>query len=379
MKKLFYVIPVITVLLVFACSSDTVNDDGDNDNKDDFNRVSLTTSWVDNLLLPAVNDLKAKVANLNTAVVDFADAPDASKLEEARTDVFEAAKVWQHVEMFFYGTSFALDMYSYPTEVDKISDNINSDVEVNLDRTVLNKSQGLPALDYLLNGVAASDAEIIEKFQDVKYAAYIKRLTGRMVTLVDNAINDFQATKSDKLNSINDTKTSYFSIQVNDFVQYTEKSFREAKIAIPSGTRNRDKFPNISVATSPESVESLYSPENSKTLYLEAYDAIQDFYYGRNYDDNSNTIGLQEYLQALGTTIMVDGSDMSLDAYIVKLFANIDTANANITANFYMQTQDYNSNFDSVFDAIQDFVVAVKSNTINAFNLTIDFVDSDGD
>jgi hypothetical protein len=234
-------------------------------------------------------------------------------------------------------------------------------------------------LDYLLNGVEVSDNEIIAKYQDAKYVAYIKRLTSRIVTLTDQAITDFEVTKADNLNSIDDTKTSYFSMQVNDFVQYTEKSFREAKIATPSGTRNRDIFPNISVSSSPESVESLYSPENSKALYLEAYDAIQDFYYGRSYSNNANTTGLQEYLQSLGTTIMIDGADMSLDVYIVQLFGNIDAANNNITDNFYLQTQDYNHNFDAAFFDIQDFVVAIKSNAINAFNLTIDFVDSDGD
>ncbi|GGD02915.1 imelysin family protein [Hyunsoonleella pacifica] len=379
MKKIKYLIPVIIGVFVFACSSSSDDGNDGGDNGDNFNRVSLTSGWVDNLLLPAVNDLKSKVESLNASVIAFADAPDANTLSQARADLFEAAKVWQHVEMFFYGGSYALDMYSYPTEIDKITDNINSDIEVNLDRTVLNKSQGLPALDYLLNGVEVSDNEIIAKYQDAKYVAYIKRLTSRIVTLTDQAITDFEVTKADNLNSIDDTKTSYFSIQVNDFVQYTEKSFREAKIATPSGTRNRDIFPNISVSSSPESVESLYSPENSKALYLEAYDAIQDFYYGRSYSNNANTTGLQEYLQSLGTTIMVDGADMSLDVYIVQLFGNIDAANNNITDNFYLQTQDYNPNFDAAFDAIQDFVVAIKSNAINAFNLTIDFVDSDGD
>lgn len=378
MRIIKYIIPVIIGVFVFACSSSSDDNDG-GDNGDNFNRVSLTSSWVNNLLLPSINDLKNKVESLNASVIAFTDAPDVNTLSQARADLFEAAKVWQHVEMFFYGGSYALDMYSYPTEVDKIIDNINSDIEVNLDRTVLNKSQGLPALDYLLNGVEVSDNDIIVKYQDAKYVAYIKRLTSRIVTLTNQAITDFEATKAENLNSIDDTKTSYFSIQINDYVQYTEKSFREAKIATPSGTRNRDKFPNISVSSSPESVESLYSPENSKALYLEAYDAIQDFYYGRSYNNNSNTIGLQEYLQQLNATIMIEGTDMSLDAYIVQLFNEIDSANNNITNNFYMQTQDYNPNFDAVFDAIQDFVIAVKSNAIDAFNLTIDFVDNDGD
>ncbi|GAB1856719.1 imelysin family protein [Flavobacteriaceae bacterium MHTCC 0001] len=380
MKKIKYALPILVLFYIFACSKSDDAPGSGGDEGDTFNRVSLTTSWVNNLLLPAAEDFKAKVASLNTAVNTFTDAPDTAKLSQVRADLLEAYKVWQHLEMFFYGnSSFSLDINKYPTSPSKIIENINSTVELNLDRSVLNDTQGLPALDYLVNGLEATDDAIIVKYEDAKYKDYLKLLSGRLVTITDKAISDFETDKSSNLASVDNTISSYFSIQVNDFVQYTEKSFREAKIATPSGTRNRDKFPNISVTPSPESVESLYSPQNSKTLYLEAYDAIQDFYYGRSYADGTNTTGLQEYLQALGTTIMVDGSDIPLDTYIVQQFANIDAANNNITDNFYMQTQDYNTNFDAVFDAIQEFVVAVKSNAINAFNLTIDFVDSDGD
>ncbi|CAL2063518.1 imelysin family protein [Tenacibaculum sp. 190524A05c] len=378
MKKLVYIIPILSLVYLFSCSSDN-NSSGAGGTDDSFDRVTLTTSWVNNLILPATNDLKSKLETLNTSVISFTDAPDATKLTKVRTDLFEAYKVWQHVEMFFYGTGYSLDMNSYPTDVTKITENINSTTPVDLNRTVLNPTQGLPAVDYLINGLESTDNDFITRYAEAKFVDYLKLLSERMVTITTTALNDFETTKDANIAKVDNSISSYFSIQVNDFVQYTEKSFREAKIATPSGTRNRDIFPTISVSVSPDFVESRYSPENSKTLYLEAYDAIQDFYYGRSYSGNTNTVGLQEYLQTLGTTIMINGEDQSLDAYIVSLFGKINTANSNITDNFYQQTQDYNPNFDAVFDAIQEYVVAVKSNAINAFNLTIDFVDSDGD
>ncbi len=377
MKKIIYILPVIGFLLVLACSSNDDSSGGEGDNKDDFNRAELTASWVNNLVLPAVNDLKSKLGSLSTSVNTFTASPDTDGLSKVRLDLFEAAKVWQHVEMFFFKSSYAFDMYTYPTKPDKILENINSDIELNLDRSVLNETQGLPAIDYLVNGLEVSDTEIITKYQDAKYASYLKTLADRMVTLTNTAISDFESAKATNIASVGDEKTSYFSIQLNDYVEYTEQSFREKKIATPSGTRNRD--PRFTVAPSPDVVESLYSPNNSKALYLEAYDAIQDFYYGRSYSNDSNTIGLQDYLQFLKATIMVDGKDIKLDDYIQQIFANIDTANTNITANFYDQTQDYNTNFDAVFDAIQEFVIAIKSNVLDVFNLTIDFIDSDGD
>ena len=371
----FYLILLFSVL-VYACTES--NGEDGTDGGDDFDRTTLTASWVNNLLIPATNDLQLKVANLNSAVTAFISTPDATTLAKVRTDLFETAKVWQYVELFFYGTSFARDMNSYPVNITKLNEEIEKPIDnINFDRTVLDATQGLPTLDYLINGLATTDEAIIAKYQEEKYVNYIKALAARMVTLTNNEITNFNASKDTNINNINNTISSYFSIQLNDFVEYTEKSFREKKIATPSGTRNRQA--NISVNPSPEFVESLYSAENSKALYLEAYDAIQDFYYGRNYSTDANTVGLQEYLQFLGTTIMVDGADISLDDYIETLFDNIDVANEKIGDNFFEQTQDYNPNFDAVFDAIQEFVVAIKGNAINAFNLTIDFADSDGD
>lgn len=378
MKKIKYIsIILLAFAVTLACSKSSPSDDDSGGESDDFNRVDLTTSWVNNLLSPAINDFKTKVETLNTSVTAFTNAPDAAGLSIVRANLFEAAKTWQHTELFFFGTSYALDMYSYPTDISRIAENIDSDIELNLDRTVLNNSQGLPAIDYLVNGLDITDEAIIAKYGEAKYVDYLKLLTARIVTLTTEAIADFESTKAENLNSIDNTISSYFSIQLNDFVQYTEKSFREQKIATPSATRNRTS--TITITPSPNSVESLYSSDNSKTLYLEAYDAIQDFYYGRSYSNNTNTIGIQEYLQFLGTTILVDDSDIFLDTYIEGLFDDIDTVNNNLTDNFYEQTQDYNTNFDAAFDAIQEFVIAIKANTINAFNLTIDFVDSDGD
>ena len=376
MKKGSYIFPILFVfVLVYACT-ETSGEEGP-DGGDDFDRKTLTASWVNNLLIPATNDFQSKVEELNTSVINFTNSPNTTRLEEVRTNLLTTAKVWQHVELFFYGSSFARDINSYPVNLERVETNLNSSVAINFERTLLDATQGLPTLDYLVNGLASTDEAILAKYQEAKYVDYIKALTLRMVTLTNSELANFNASKDANINSVDNTISSYFSIQLNDYVEYTEKSFREKKIATPSGTRNRQD--NTSVNPSPTFVESLYSPENSKTLYLEAYDAIQDFYYGRNYSTDANTVGLQEYLQFLGATIMVDGSDIQLDDYIETLFNNINSANSNIGDNFFEQTQDYNPNFDTVFDAIQEFVVAIKGNIISAFNLTIDFVDSDGD
>ena len=376
MKRIKYIL-IISLVFIFAlaCSkSSSSDDDGGGDN---YDRVVLTTSWVDNLVSPAINDFKTKVETLNTSVIAFTDAPDETHLATVRTNLFEAAKTWQHVEMFFNGSSYALDIYSYPTDETRILDNINSDIELNLSRTVLNSSQGLPAIDYLINGLEATDEAILAKYEEADYIDYLKTLSARIVALTTETIVDFDSTKAMNIESTGNDSSSYFSMQINDYIEYIEKSFREQKIATPSGTRNRSV--ELTIFPSPNSVESLYSPNNSKALYLEAYDAIQDFYYGRSYTNDTNIEGLQNYIQFLGTTILVDESDILLDTYVEQLFDDIDAANANLTDNFFNQTQDYNTNFDAVFDAIQEYVITNKNNIVGAFNIIISFEDNDND
>lgn len=385
MKKLTYIFSLLLVFIIAYACEDSSLEDGTNG--DGFDRKLLTKSWVDNLFVPAITDFQEKITVLNTNVIEFTETPNENLLIKVRTSLLESAKVWQHVEMFIQSsnvdglsTTFSNDINTYPVNLVKLEENLSKPIaDIRFTRTLLDATQGLPTIDYLVNGLAGTDEAIVENYKEEKYLNYLRALTARMLTLTASLISNFETVKNSNINSTDNTVSSYFSMQINDYVQYTEKSFREAKIATPSGTRNRDKFPNISVEPRPEAVESLYSPENSKILYLEAYNAIKNFYYGKHYSTNENTVGLQEYLQFLGASIMVEGSDMSLNNYIESLFDNIDLANNDLGDNFFEQTQTYNPKFDAVFDAIQEYVVTIKGNVISAFTLTIDFADNDGD
>ena len=193
MKKIVYILSVLTIFYVVSCSGDDDSSNEGDNNSDSFDRVTLTTSWVNNLLIPATSDLKSKLETLNSSVTSFTDAPDEAKLTQVRTDLLEAYKVWQHVEMFFYGSAYSLDMNSYPADVTKITENIDSTSPIDLGRTVLNPTQGLPAIDYLVNGLESTDNDIITAYDEAKYLDYLKLLSTRMVTITNEALSEFEA------------------------------------------------------------------------------------------------------------------------------------------------------------------------------------------
>ncbi len=390
MKKILIFVFLLTVF--FACSDDDGIGKGNTNKKEDnFDRTQLTNAWVNDLWLPALTDLKNELGELEIAISDFSKTANQENLIKLRGKWLSSYKVWQHVHIFSIGvldadnsTSFAEDMNTYPVDMLQIEENVNkapefSKIPLSFERH--NDAQGFPSIDYLINGLASTDEGIITKLKENKYKGYLSFLNSKMKSLVENQIT---AVNSIDINSVGNDKNSFFSKQINDIVQYTEKGFREAKIAIPSGTRQRFRKQfqidaGVTFLPTPTSVESRFSSENSKILYLESYKAIQNVYFGKKYIDGTKTTGIQNYLQFLGTEIMVNNQDILLDEYIVSLFKNIETANNSITDNFYEQTQNYNQNFNNTFDAIQEYVIALKGNALTAFNITIDFTDNDGD
>jgi len=386
MKKVVILASSLFMFMMIACSSDS--DSGGNG--DNYDRTQLTDAWINDLLLPAITDLETKLQALNTSTATFNTLNNPEEeLEKLRVDWLAAYKTWQHVHVFLFETDYAVDMNSFPIDEDELNLNIqivdNTTISFQFERK--NDTQGFPAVDYLINGIASSNAEIISLYQnDENYINYLSFITARMLTTTQEIKLELETESSSNVNDVANNLNSYFNQQINDILQFTEAAFRERKIATPSGARQSQRSATDiangkNFDPKPDFVEARFSSDNSKALYTEAFTAIQNVYFGRKYSDGSDTEGIQDYLQFLGSSILLEGNnnDIFLDDYIISLFTNIENSNNTITDNFYDQTQDYNTNFDSLFVNIQEFVVTFKGNVLSAFNITIDFADNDGD
>jgi len=191
-NKLRFLVLFVTMSLM-SCGGGN-NEPSPADNGKD--RQVILTHWVDNIVLPSYNNFKVKFDVMKTKADVFKQSPTLSALSEFRTAWVDAYLEWQKVELFEFGPADQTTLRNfyniYPTDVAGIGENINNP-SVNLDLPASYARQGFPALDYLINGVASTDDQIISFYtnatEGTKRITYLARLVDRMNTLITNVIS----------------------------------------------------------------------------------------------------------------------------------------------------------------------------------------------
>jgi predicted lipoprotein len=362
----------ILLVFIFSCSSD---DNSNSSTGDDFDRASLLTNWADNIIIPAHQDFSGKLNALNSSAQTFNTTPNQTNLDALRSSWLNAYKVWQHVEMFNIGKAEVLNYYfalnTYPVNASEIESNISSG---NYDLAQVNSldAQGFAGIDYLLYGIATTDAVVIEKYSidanAASYKQYLTDLIARMQDLTQQVINDWTGTYRDTfVTSDGNTATSSLNKLVNDFIFYYEKGLRANKVGIPAGI--------FSSSSLPDRVEGYYNQEVSKLLVEEALDAVQNFFNGTHYDASSTGASLKSYLDYLNT--IKDGDDLSV--LITNQFNAAEAQLGQLNSNFVTQINTDNTKMTQAYDQLQLAVVMLKVDMLQAFNVSVDYVDADGD
>lgn len=364
-KKIVFV--VFVSMVIGACSKD----EGSSSSSDSFNRTTLLTNMADNIIIPAHQDLDTKLTDLVTKKDAFIASPNQNSLNNFRTSWLNAYKIWQYVEMFNIGKAeeilYVYQMNVYPTNTTDIENNILSG-NYDLSHTNNNDAVGFPALDYMLYGLATTDNDILEKYTTntnaVKYKNYLSDLVNQMKTLNETVTNDWvNSYRNTFINSSDNTVSSALNKLVNDFIYYYEKGLRANKIGIPAGVFSNTSLPN--------KVEGFYSKEYSKTLAIEAIKAVQATFNGVKYNSTETGVSYNAYLQHLGKSDLTTSINEKLD--------NSKTQVALLNDSFYTQVTTDNTKMTQAYDALQQVVVLFKVDMLQAFNVSVDYVDADGD
>ncbi len=361
------------LVFIMGCSS---SDESKGGSTDDFDRSALLINLADNIIIPAYKDFGPKLVTLKSAVDEFVATPNQSNLDAARNKWLTAYKAWQHVEMFNIGKAEDLNEYYYfmniyPVTVSDIENGVSTGA-YDLNKPNYHDAQGFPALDYLLNGLAADDAGIVAKFStDANaqgYKTYLTNVINQMDNLTQQVITDWTSSYRDKfVSSTQNTATSSLNKFVNDYIFYYEKGLRANKFGIPSGV--------FSTTPLPEKVEAYYNQEVSKALSLEALNAVQDVFNGKAFNGSATGASFKTYLEYL----KVDRDGKNLSTIINTQY---DLARSKINAldtNFSKQVKTDNSKMTIAYDALQMAVVYLKVDMVQAFNISVDYVDADGD
>jgi predicted lipoprotein len=373
-KNLFYALSIFLVLTSFyACGGEDTSSDTQGD---DFDHTAMLTHWADNIIIPSYQNFNTETQALKNSSDNFIAEPTTEHLNSLRNAWEDAYIAWQRVAMFEIGPADDVFMRPflniYPTNSSSI-DNLIMSGEYDLTNPNLTDEQGFPALDYLLYGMAESEAEIVQLFTGTnatQYKNYLESLVNRINSLANQVLSSWQTSYRDIFIANTGTSAnSSINRMANAYLEYYERFFRNGKIGFPAGIFSDQN------TTNPEIVEAFYRKNLSKTLCLTALDALSDFFNGISANGNPNGSSFKAYLDYLNT--IKDGanlSDLINDQFLIS-----ETVINGLNDSFYEQINSDNAAMLTAFETLQDKVVLLKSDMFSALSLTVEFQSGDGD
>jgi predicted lipoprotein len=341
-------------------------------------RKLVLTHLADEIILPAYTNFKVKFELMQSTSEAFVSQPSSTTHSNFRAAWVDAYVEWQKVELFDFGPAekqTIRNFYNiYPANSKGITDNI-LDVSSNLETPSSYAMQGFPALDFLLNGVGNSDAEILAYYQNStegsKRLAYIKRLVVRMNSLLVKVNDEWNTTYRETFI----TKTgldigSSTSLMINGLVLHYERFIRSGKFGIPSGAM-------LNGLVSPDKVEALYKKDISKTLASTAHQAYVDFFNGKSIKTGTEGPSLKTYLNALKA--MDSASGKSLSDLLNAQFGVVSPKIEVLKPSLYDEVKTNNQAMVAVYTEMQKAVRMLKVDMTSAMSITITYTDNDGD
>ncbi len=370
MKKIVFILSLVALFV--ACSPEG----GNNTDGDNYDRTALLTNWADNIIVPSYVNYQTKVQTLATHTATFVATPTEANLQTVRTSWLEAYKAYQYIAMYNLGKAEEINLTmasnTYPTSAIGIESNISSG-SYNLALLSQFDKQGFPALDYLINGLGTNDASIVVFYaanaNATNYKQYLTTVVGKLKTNADAVVTDWNSGFRNSYVANNGTSvSSSVNKTVNLFVKNLEKDIRTGKIGIPAGIFS-------SGVLFPEKVEGYYKNDISKELLTVSIKAAQDFFNGKHFHHPTTGEGLKSYLDFLNAI----RNGQKLSDIINNQFATIYTVNNVLNNSFSQQINTDNSKILAAYDALQQNVIYIKLDMMQALNITIDYVDGDGD
>ena len=357
-----------------STSSSTTSSETTSTTPAEFDRGAMLAFWADKIIIPSLESFNESLFQLLETTNSFIDNPDQEKLSQLRDKWLTAYKAWQFVEMFDIGKAeeiyFKNRLNLYPVNKDRVDSNIDSG-SYDLDKAENFTSQGFPAVDYLLFGIGENDESVIAKYliSDSPHSKYLKDVVSKAVELTNIIKVDWEEGYRNTFVELTDnTATSSINKLTNDFIFYYEKGFRATKIGIPAGV--------FSGSPLPDRVEAYYGRVYSRALAIEAANAVDNFFNGRSFSENEDIgLSLKSYLDFIeGDSVSSKLSD-EIDAQIAASIESISS----LKENFVDQVNENNIEMLRTYDVIQAAVVMLKVDMLQKLNISVDYVDADGD
>ncbi len=364
---------VLTLLFIFSCSKD----DGENGdgNTASFDREALLINWADNIIIPSYENFSGTADNLQEETEKFTSDPTSANLIALRNAYAQSYIQFQTISVYAVGKAESLNfrnrLNTYPTDASGIDAKISSG-QFNLNLPSAFDEQGFPALDYLINGLAETDEEILAFYSananKEVYKDYLIAVSESISSLTGEVLLDWKSGYRDTfVSNTSSSRTGSVDRFTNEYVKYYEKFLRSGKIGIPSGIFTGNPVPG--------NVEAFYSSSLSRDLYLKALETVQNIFIGKHFNGNQTGLSFRQYLDYQNA--IKGGADLS--NLINSQFNVIKTQASSLDKDFVQQVKSNNNVMLQAFDELQKNVVLLKVDMMQALSISVDYVDSDGD
>ena len=347
------------------------NQNSNNDSQTSYDRSKMLEFTVEKIIIPAFDDLEAKLNELKGSYIKFNSDMTNNNLDDLRNKWLLSYKAWQHVEMYDIGKAME-DYYAfkgnvYPVDTVRVKINIEKG-EYDLNNPNNYDAQGFPTMDYLLYGLDKEMPKVIDHFKnDQKISNYLGKIIDELIITTSSINSHWKSNKAEFIKSIENSATSNLNMLINDFIFYYEKRFRANKFGIPGGV--------FSSSALPDRVEGFYSKIYSKELAQEAFKSIKNFFNGISHE-NKDVIGtgVKSYLDFLDSN-----KTKLLSDDINNQFTIAENSISELNDNLNLQVKDGLIKLLTTYDDIQKAVVLLKVDMLQILNINVDYVDADGD
>lgn len=324
-------------------------------------REEIATNITENFILPAFQEMNQKSTALNQAANTFRDNTDEANLDDLRTKHQALWTCWQKTSLYFFGPTvdngLRTSLNTYPTDEDKIENNILTGI-FQIGSLGNQDAEGLPALDYLLNGV--DDPAPLSFFSEERLE-YINLLTTEIldqVTATTDDWNNGEFVENFTGPNANGTDVgSALGLIVNGIDIHFQRFVRDGKVAIPAGIRTAGV-----VRTG--AVEARFG-RYSTSLLETSLTAYKDYFNG------NGGPSILAYLQKIDQPELAD----LIDTQFTILLEKVELLDPSIV----QQIETDNDALIDLFLTTQDLVSIFKSDMASVMGISITNQDNDGD
>jgi predicted lipoprotein len=341
----------------------------------EFDRTPLLTNYSNQYIKPAYSAYYSEVSSLKNQVISFNSTLTTSSLQTLRSKWKNTLLIWQDVAFLEFGPAANISLRAqsnvYPVDTSTINTNISSGT-YNLQVAANFDAKGLQAIDFLVNGTAGNDNDIVTYFTNNSNARtylidVVNDLESNTKTVNDAWQGSYSATFI--ANSASNAQGSSVSDIINAINQHYETYDRKGKIGLPAGV-----FNGFSQSPMPLHVEAYYSEESLPYVYR-SLSSLKNFVKGSGYITSSNGTGLDDYL--LFVSAKNNGQD--LHTVIDNQFNAIKVELDNISDPLSNEVTVNNAGVKSVYQKMQQMVGYIKVDMTNALEVLITYQDADGD